>query len=215
MKWNWDSTHWKRSTKLLLGIATVWPVLYMFLFMASILSMMLLLPLTENRSKNSCGRLDVLQLDRKIKDGQIKELTIRPDEILSKERIGACEYETSVSDDSTRREILGDARELVNGKPRVEVIDENTSQRESAPFFFPLGFVALMAAHLFTMLLMMGLMPFYIIMAVKNERLDQTMRIVWVVLACTVGMFANIVYWYLYVWRKPPVGDTPPSVAAA
>jgi len=183
--------------------------------MGTIFSMVLLLPLTENRSKNSCGRLDVLQLDQKIKDGQIKELTIRTDEILSKDRIGACEYETSVSDESTRREILSDARELVNGKPRVEVIDENTSQPESAPFFFPLGFGVLIAAHLFTMLVMMGLLPFYIILAVKNERLDQTMRIVWVVLACTIGIFADIVYWYLYIWRKPPVGDTPPSVAAA
>lgn len=175
----------------------------MFLFMASIFSIFLFLPFAEDHPKNSCGRLDVLQLDRKIKDGQIKELRIRSDEIMAKDRIGTCEYETWVSDDSTRQEIVSDARELVNGKPRVDVIDENTSTRDRAPFFFPLGFGVLMVFHLLTMLLMMGLLPLYIVLAIKNERLDQTMRIVWVVLTCTVGMFANIVYWYLYIWRKP------------
>lgn len=128
--------------------------------------------------------------------------------------MGTCEYETSVSDDSMRQEILSDARELVNGRPRVDVIDENTSQRDTAPFFFPVGFGVLMVAHLFTMLLMMGLLPLYIILAIKNDRLDQTMRIVWVVLACTVGVFANIVYWYLYIWRRPSVSNAPPTAAA-
>lgn len=186
----------------------------MFLFMASIFSMFLFLPFAENRSKNSCGRLDVLQLDRKIRDGQIKELTIRPDEILAKEGIGTCEYEASVTDEATRQEILKDARELVNGRPRVEKVNEETSQPAAAPLFIPVGFGLLMGVHLLTMLLMMGLLPLYIILAVKNDRLDQTMRIVWVVLACTVGMFANIVYWYLYIWRRPPASaDNPPAAA--
>ena len=68
--WNWDSSQWKKSSKVLLGIATIWPLIYMFLFIGSILSMFLFLPFAENRAKNSCGKLDVLQLDRKIKDGQ-------------------------------------------------------------------------------------------------------------------------------------------------
>jgi hypothetical protein len=58
---------------------------------------------------------------------------------------------------------------------------------------------------------MFVLMPLYIILAIKNERLDQTMRIVWVVLACTVGMFADPVYWYLYVWRTPAAIPPPPT----
>jgi hypothetical protein len=62
-----------------------------------------------------------------------------------------------------------------------------------------------MVAHLGTMFLMMALMPLYIIFAVKNEGLDQTMRIVWVVLACTVGVFADPVYWYQHIWRTPPI----------
>jgi len=208
--WNWDASQWKKSTKVLLGIATIWPLLYMILFIASFFSIFLIVAFTESRSTTSCGTLDVLQLDRKIKESQIKELIIRSDKIIARDRNGACDYETWVSNDSTREEIISDAREIVNGQPRVEKIDENTSQNESAPFFFPIGFGVLMIFHMLTMLLMMGLLPFYIVLAVKNERLDQTMRIVWVVLACTVGMFADIVYWYLYIWRKPAANNPSP-----
>jgi hypothetical protein len=209
--WNWDPSQWKKSTKILLGIATIWPVVYMFLFIASIFSMFLFLPFASTQSKQTCGKLDVLQLDRKIKDGQIQELKIHRYEIIARERIGTCEYETSVSEDSTRQQIISDAREIVNGQPRVEVIGESTSEPDEPPFFVPLGFGMFMLVHLLTMLLMMGLMPLYIILAIKNEGLDQTMRIVWVVLACTIGMFANIVYWYLHIWRKSPKTRVPPA----
>lgn len=199
--------------KVLLGFATIWPVLYMFLFIGSIFSMVLILPLAARQSKNPCGKLDVFQLDKKIKDGQIKELIIRSNEIIAKDRIGSCEYETWVSEDSTREQILSDAREVVDGRPRVEKIENNASHVE-APWFVPLGFVVVMIFHFATMLLMMALLPLYIILAIKNDRLDQTMKIVWVVLACTVGMFSNIVYWYLYIWRTPaPAAATPPMIA--
>ena len=201
---NWDSSQWKKSSKILLGVATIWPLIYMFLFMGSIFSMFLLLPLAANRSEASCGILEVLQVDRKIRDGQIKELIVRHDEIIATDRVGTCSYRVTVLDNDTRQELLNDAKEVVNGHPRVEKIDDQSSEPEAGPIFIPIGFGVLMIAHLSTMLLMMGLMPLYIILAVKNEQLDQTMRIVWVVLACTMGMFSNIVYWYLYIWRKPP-----------
>jgi hypothetical protein len=214
VRWNWDASQWKRSTKILLGVATIWPLIYMFLFMGSIFSMFLFLPFAANRSEASCGRLDVLQIDRKIRDGQIKELIVRSEEIIAKDRIGTCSYQVTVIDSTTRQEILNDAREVVNGHQRVEKIDEESSQPTDAPLFVPIGFGVLMVAHLSTMLLMMGLLPLYIILAVKNDGLDQTMRIVWVVLACTVGMFANPVYWYLNVWRTPPGNSsaTPPQI---
>jgi hypothetical protein len=217
LNWNWDASRWKKSTKVLVGAATIWPLVYMFLFLGSIFSMVMLLPFAENRSTAICGRLNVLQLDRKIQAGEIRELKIRFDDIIATDRAGSCTYETRVTDETTRRAIVNEAKELVDGRPRVEVIDENTSQSD-APLFVPIGFGVLMIAHLATMLLIMGLMPLYIVLAVKNERLDQTMRIVWVVLACTVGMFANIVYWYQHIWRRPAgsgTGATPPTQSPA
>jgi len=55
-----------------------------------------------------------------------------------------------------------------------------------------------------SIVIMMALLPLYIILAVKNKGLDETTRIVWVVLLATMGMLVNPVYWYLYVWKKRP-----------
>jgi len=216
LNWNWDSSSWKTRNKILLLLATVWPVIYIFLFIVTIFSMFLFIPFAAKGSNQSCGYIDVLQLDRKIKDGDIKHLIVREDEIVATDRLG-CDFEVTVTNENTRQEILKDAREVVNGRPRVEKIVEETSRlRGEPPAFIPIGFVGLVVVHMGTILLMMALMPLYIVLAVKNDRLDQTMRIIWVVLLCMMGMLANPVYWYLYVWRKPsakPANDSSASSA--
>ena len=176
----------------------------MGLFFIAILSAFLLIPFAEDRSGRNSESIDLIQLERKILDGELKELTVRPDEIVVKDRVGNREYHTQVTNESSRAEILRQAREIgANGQPRVLKIEEE-SARPLSPAL-PIGVVTLFAAHMLTMVLIMLLMPLYIILAVKNDRLDQTTRIVWVVLTCTVGMFADPVYWYLYVWRAAPV----------
>jgi hypothetical protein len=215
--WNWAPRSWRKSAKIALGIVTIWPIVYMGLFMVSIFSMFLFLPFAGKGSNRSCGNVDLLQLDRKIKNGEIKQLTIRPREIVALDRVGDCEFTITVTNESTRQEILAEAREIVGGRQRVEKIEEDTAGREDLPTFVPVGFVGLMAIHMLSMLLMVGLMPLYIILAVKNESLDQTMRIVWVVLFATMGMLVNPVYWYLYVWRKPPpasIADNAPQTSS-
>ena len=201
---NWDPREWKRPLRLVLGLITIWPPVYIVLFIGSIFSMFLLIPFaSESRSKPGCGDLDLIQLDRKIRAGQIKQLTVHEDEILALDNAGECEYRVSVNNESTRKEILTLAREPVDGRPRVATVQEETSRSPVSPLF-PVGFVVLFAAHFLTILLMTALMPLYIILAVKDERHDQTMRIIWVVLFCTIGMFAMPVYWYLYIWRSAP-----------
>ena len=220
MDWNWQPHTWKSRNKLLLGLATLWPPLYMLLFFVGIFSMMMILPFAAERdSSRNCGDTDLLQLDQKIKDGRIKQLTLRQNEIVALDGLGNCEYRVYASNQSSREVILKDAREIVNGRPRVEKIEEATSEPEVS-LAFPAGIMLLFGAHFLTIILMMCLMPLYIILAVKNEQLDQTMRIVWVVLSCTVGMFTYPVYWYLYIWRKQLTtsGDGPaepvPSVVS-
>jgi len=165
--------------------------------------MFIFLPFAENRSGRRCGDIDLLQLDQKIKDGEIKQLTVRPAEIVATAREGNGEVDISVSNPSTREQILNDAREIVNGHPRVEIVEEETSQQRVSPMF-PIGMIILFSAHIVTVFLIMGLMPLYIILAVKSDRLDQSARIIWVVLMCMLGMFAMPVYWYLYIWRAAP-----------
>ena len=169
-------------------------------------SLFLFIPFAQNSSDNDSQDIDLIQLEKKINDGELKELKIRNDEIVATDRRGTRQYRVFVSNESTRAEILRQARELnANGEPRVPRVEEETSRRTSAAL--PIGFGVLFIAHAVTILLVMGLMPLYLILAVKNAQLDQTMRIVWIVLICTLGMFAMPAYWYVCIWRnKPPTG---------
>ena len=218
MEWNWQPHTWKRRNKLLLGLATFWPPLYMLLFFVGIFSMMMILPFASERdSARSCGDIDLLQLDQKIKDGRIKQLTLKRTEIVAVDRLGNCEYRVSTSNESSRETILKDAREIVNGNPRVEKIEEDTSEPE-VPMALPAGIMLLFGAHFLTIILVMGLMPLYIILVVKDEGHDQTMRIIWVVLMCMAAMLAMPIYWFLYVWRERGPGSgavvgAPPTFA--
>lgn len=63
-------------------------------------------------------------------------------------------------------------------------------------------FPVVMVVHLLTILLTFALTVFYIIHAVKNERLEGNMRIVWIVLFFFGGMIAHPIYWYLEIWRE-------------
>ena len=217
MDWNWQPQTWKRRNKLLLGLATFWPPLYLVLFFVGIFSMMMILPFaSERETQQRCGEIDLFQLDQKIKDGDIQYLTLKRTEIVAVDRLDGCEYRVFTSNESSRERILRDAREMVSGRPRVEKIEENTSEPK-VPMAFPAGIMLLFGAHFLTIILMMGLMPLYVILAVKDERHDQTMRIIWVVLMCMVGMFAMPIYWFLYVWRERGPGSgavaAPPSFA--
>jgi hypothetical protein len=140
---------------------------------------------------------------RKSKMARSKQLTVRPNEIVATAREGNCEFDISVSNQSTREQILNDAREIVNGHPRVEIVEEETSRQRVSPVF-PISIVILFSAHIVTIFLIMGLIPLYIILAVKSDRFDQSTRIIWVLLMCMLGMFAMPVYWYLYIWRAAP-----------
>jgi len=206
---SWDPNTWKRSIRLLLGAATIWPIIYMGLFFVFVFGGLFLGTIFSEPTRRDATKLDLIQLEKKIQAGEIRELRIRSTEIEATDRDGRS-FETAVDNESTREEIIRQARQLgVNQKPRVEKIDENTSRPAISPIF-PVGFVMIFLLHILTIFIMFALMPLYIILAIKNERLDQTMRIVWVVLACTVGMFADPVHWYLYVWRTPAAIPPPP-----
>ena len=205
MKWNWDPRSWRASTKLLLGLATLWPIIYLGLFIVVIFSGVLFGALLSQRIEPDRTNLDLIQLEKKIQSGEIKELRITGNEIEAIDRNGRS-FETYVSNESTRAEIIHEAQQLdSNHHPRVEKIDESTSEPRVNPVF-PIGFALFFLFHMLTILLMFLLMPLYIILAVKDERHDQTTRIIWVVLLATMGILANPVYWYLYIWRKagPP-----------
>ena len=202
MTWNWNARTWKTGTKLLLGFVTVWPVVYMVLFVVLIFSGILLASIFGERGQADSTDLDLIQLERKIQDGQVGELRISSTQIEAIDRNGR-HFTTYVSNESTREEIIRQARATdSNGNPRVAKVEENSSEHP-AERLLPFGFGLFFMVHLLTILLTFALMPLYIILAVKSPEHDQTMRIVWAVLVATMGMLVMPVYWYLYVWRKP------------
>jgi ATP-dependent Zn protease len=192
----------KKSTKILLGLATIWPVVYMLLFFLTIFSVLIFFSWAAERSRSNSQNIDLVQLEQKIKNGELKSLTIRGSEMTAIDRLNGQEYRVQVTNERTKAEILKQARELdASGKPRVERVDEESGG--TFPTLFPIGFIALFVVHMFTILLIMALMAFYIVQVVKTDRLDQTMKILWTVLICMVAIGAMPVYWYLYIWREP------------
>jgi hypothetical protein len=65
LNWNWDPHHWKKSTKVLLGAATIWPIVYMGLFFLTIFSLIFLIGFAENSSDNNSEDIDLIQLEKK------------------------------------------------------------------------------------------------------------------------------------------------------
>ena len=74
----------------------------------------------------------------------------------------------------------------------------------SASIFFPLGFMAFFVLHMLTIICSLALTVFYIIRVFKTEQLDQNMKIMWTLLLFFMGMLAQPVFWYLYIWRDAP-----------
>lgn len=214
MNWNWNPRSWRTITRLLLGLITIWPIIYIGLFVGLIFSGVVFGALLSRHTQPHGTELDLIQLEKKIQNGEIRELQITSTEIIAIDRNDRS-FETYVRNESTREEIIRQAQQLDSDhRPQVERIDENSSRSGAGERLIPIGFLLFFLVHLLTILLMFLLMPLYIILAVQDERHDQTTRIIWVVLFATVGIFANPVYWYLYVWRKPKAAVEPLSSAS-
>ena len=63
---SWDPNHWSRTRKIILGIATVWPPVYLLLFMAAVFSMMVFFGLRSTQFKSNTENIDLIQLDLKL-----------------------------------------------------------------------------------------------------------------------------------------------------
>jgi hypothetical protein len=126
----------KKSNKVLLGIATIWPVVYIFLFVAAILLMVLFIPNGSGAPGRGPGFSGLV----------------------------------------------------------------------------PAAFVGFLALHMLTIFGSFALTVFYIIRVFKTERLDQNLKIAWMLLLFFAGMLAQPVFWYLYIWRETPASQSQPQL---
>jgi len=89
----------------LLGIATIWPIIYMVLFFVLIFGGIFLSAMFAEPARGNTTTLDLIQLERKIQAGEISELRIGSFEIQAIDRAGRA-FQTDVNNESTREEII-------------------------------------------------------------------------------------------------------------
>ena|ERR1700738_4768582 len=96
----------KKSTRILLGIVTIWPVVYMLLFFLTIFSFIIFIPFAQTGGNRNAQSIDLIQLEQKIKNGEVRLLTIRGHKITATDRVGGQEFDVYVTNEQTRAEII-------------------------------------------------------------------------------------------------------------
>src|ERR1043166_897918 len=70
--------------------------------------------------------VDLTRLDQLMQSGAIKELTVKQTESVAIDNSNQ-EYRVALSNENAKNDLLKSARELVNGKPRVAKVQEESS----------------------------------------------------------------------------------------
>ncbi|MBN8857893.1 MAG: PLDc N-terminal domain-containing protein [Sphingobacteriales bacterium] len=76
---------------------------------------------------------------------------------------------------------------------------------QAFPENFMSNMVWLFLLIILTALLSLGLLIYYIVHVVNNNRIDSTERIIWVLVFVLAGMVGFPVYWYMRIWKQRPV----------
>lgn len=67
----------------------------------------------------------------------------------------------------------------------------------------PPGFFIIFGLHLFTIVLSIALLIFYIVNIFRNDRVASDKKVLWAIVMFFGGMIAMPVYWYIYIWKVP------------
>jgi len=85
----------------------------------------LLLYKLVNPHGSSYDNVDLTRLDQMIQSGTLKQLTVKQTETVAID-VNNKEYRVALSNDPAKNDLLKSARELVNGKPRVAKVEEES-----------------------------------------------------------------------------------------
>ncbi|MEN3327732.1 MAG: cell division protease FtsH [Acidobacteriota bacterium] len=86
-----------------------------------------------NPRGSSYQTVDLTKLDQMIQSGSLKSLTVKQSETVAIDNNNQ-EYRVALSNDPAKNDVLKSAREIVNGKPRVTKVEEESS----ASFIWPM-----------------------------------------------------------------------------
>lgn len=79
------------------------------------------------------------------------------------------------------------------------------------PDQFEEQFATIFRLHLFVMVLMVGLIAFYIVHLFRTDRIPADKKALWAVVLFFAHLMAMPFYWYFYMWPKAGEGSHPPS----
>ncbi len=85
----------------------------------------LLLYKLVNPRGNTSQPIDLTTLDAKIQSGDLKQLTVKQNETVAIDSHNQT-YTVQLSNDAAKNDLLKSAREVVNGKPRVGKVEEES-----------------------------------------------------------------------------------------
>ena len=120
------------------------------IFWALIIAGALLIYKLVNPGGKNQQPLDLVQLEDKINKGELKSLTVRASETIAIDRVSNVEYHIQLSNEHTKAEILSEARGSVNGKPRVDnVQDEPSSSYWLPALYYLLPFALILGFWIF------------------------------------------------------------------
>jgi cell division protease FtsH len=109
----------------------------------------LIYKLVNPGSKNT-QPIDLVQLEDKINKGELKSLVVRATETVAVDRVSGVEYHIQLSNEHTKAEILSEARGSVNGKPRVDKVEDEPSSSYWLPaLYYLLPFALLLGFWIF------------------------------------------------------------------
>ena len=86
----------------------------------------LLLYKLVNPRGSSYQNVDLVRLDQMIQSGELKQLTVKQTETVAID-VHNQEYRVALSNEPAKNDLLKSAREIVNGKPRVAKVEEESS----------------------------------------------------------------------------------------
>jgi cell division protease FtsH len=94
---------------------------------------LLIYKLVNPGSKNT-QNIDLTQLDQKIMNNELKQLTVKQTETVAIDKASGVEYHVQLTNEQTKNDLIKSAKEVVNGKPRVDKVDDESG---SSSFLWP------------------------------------------------------------------------------
>ncbi len=79
-----------------------------------------------NPSSKNTQTIDLVALYLKIDTGKLKQLTIKQNEAVAIDRDTGTEYHVPLTNETAKNDLLKEAKEVVNGNPRVEKVEDDS-----------------------------------------------------------------------------------------